>query len=371
MSNQGVRYKLIAAIAVLLLLVILHTSQPTGPIPDETKSPTPTTAPSATATPEPRSFGEEVAFSCKRPYEDSSIWNLPLDWSIAKIHPMSDLMMQAFFENDDWIGSDTSQFAPNIYWVDNDTPLVPVRLAENRFRDALEDQAVLFSEPAASVQIPLPAEALPAKGSDGQLVVINVDTGEEWGLNEGDVDSDGSWEASGAYRYHIENSGIPPEGFGQRGAGIGQLAGIVRRCEVDRGRIDHAVTLAYDYPCAPKVCQLNGWPAQIPPFRKTDGRGDSQYDIPEGTRIAVRPEISRAEIKEVCSDVKGCVAWLLAMQEYGGFIVDRSGHPKTYAEGDATARWDESLWTENMLRDVPMDWYVVIDWNTPSTRSGK
>lgn len=277
-------------------------------------------------------------------------------------------MMQAFFKSDDWIGSDTSQYAPNIYWVDNNTPLVAVKLLENRFRDALDDRILKFSEPSATVPMPLPEDAIPAEGTDGQLAVINVDTGEEWGLNEGYVDTDGSWYASGIYRYHIENSGIPPEGFGQRGAGIGQLAGIIRRCEVERGRIDHAVTLAYNFPCAPEICQLNGWPAHIPPFRKTDGKGDSQYDIPEGARIAVRPEITREEIEDVCDEVKGCVVWLQNMQEYGGFIVDRSGHPKTYAEGAATANWDRSLWTENMLRGVPMDWYVVIDWNSPSTK---
>jgi hypothetical protein len=58
---------------------------------------------------------------------------------------------------------------------------------------------------------------------------------------------------------------------------------------------------------------------------------------------------------------------MLNMQEYGGFIVDNSDHPKTYAEGDATANWDPSVWNKSMLKNIPPDWYVVIDWNTPST----
>jgi hypothetical protein len=280
---------------------------------------------------------------------------------------MNDLMVRAFFKSRDWIGADTSQYAPNMYWVANDTPLVPVKLMENRFRDAMNDKQLHYGQPAGIVWMPLPVEARPAEGTDGQLVVINVDTGEEWGLNEGYVDGAGNWFAGGIYRYHIRNSGIPPEGFGQRGAGIGQLAGIVRRCEVERGRIDHAVTLAYDYPCAPEICQQNGWPASILPFLKTDGRGASQYDIPEGTRLAIRPEISREAIIEACAGIRGCVLWALNMQVYGGFIVDNSDHPKTYAEGDATAKWDSSVWNGNMLRDIPPDWYVVIDWNTPST----
>jgi hypothetical protein len=56
------------------------------------------------------------------------------------------------------------------------------------------------------------------------------------------------------------------------------------------------------------------------------------------------------------------------MQEYGGFVVDNSDHPKTYAEGDPTANWDPSIWTNSMLRNIPPEWYVVIDWNTSSTQ---
>ena len=302
-----------------------------------------------------------------RPYPDSSIWNVPLDWSIAKIHPMNDMMISAFFKTRAWIGADTSQYTPNMYWVANDTPLVPVKLLENRFRDALNDKQLQYGQPAGIVWMPLPIEARPAEGTDGQLVVINVDTGEEWGLNNGFVDGDGNWFAGGIYRYHIQNSGIPPDGFGQRGAGIGQLAGVVRRCEVERGHIDHAVTLAYNHPCGPETCQQNGWPASIPPFLKTDGRGSAQYDIPEGARLAIRPEIPQEEIAQACGGVQGCIVWALNMQEYGGFIVDNSDHPKTYAEGDATAEWDGSVWNRRMLRNIPREWYVVIDWNYPST----
>ena len=63
------------------------------------------------------------------------------------------------------------------------------------------------------VRMPLPSDARPAVGTDGQLVVINMDTGEEWGLNNGYRYSEGHWFAGGVYRYSIQNSGIPPEGF--------------------------------------------------------------------------------------------------------------------------------------------------------------
>ena len=304
---------------------------------------------------------------CKRPYTDSSIWNVPIDWTVARVHPQSELMMAAFWEGDTWIGSDPYQYAPNIYVVDNNTPLVPVKLRKNRFRDALDDRTIQYGQPGGVVMVPLPSNALPAPGTDAQLVAVNVDTGEEWGIFRADIVA-GEWIVDGVYRYHIDNSGIPPEGFAHRGAGVGSLAGIVRPCEVERGYIDHAVTLAYDSACEPTVCEANGWPAFIPPFTKTDGEGLSQYDIPDGARLAVRPDITLEQINQACREVRGCVAWVLAMQQYGGFIVDNSDHPKTYGEGDATAHWDSRVWTPTMLRDIPPSWYVVLDWNFPVTR---
>lgn len=365
MNDKRLYYGLLAVIALMVLVVALSVLQAPKENIDH-PDPTPSTVIRPTSTSAP--FLSE-AQSCARPYQESSIWNIPIDWSIAKIHPMNDLMMEAFFRDYDWIGSDTSRYTPNIYWVSNEAPLVPVQLIKYRFRDAFDDVEVRYGEPGGIVWMPLPPHARPAAGTDGQLAVINMETGEEWGLNKGAIDLAGNWSAGGVYRYSIHNSGIPPEGFAQRGAGIGQVAGIVRHCEVARGRIGHAVTLAYDYPCLPEVCQQNGWPASIPPFRKTDGRGDSPYDLPEGARLAIRPEISKAEIVEACDGIKGCVLWALTMQEYGGFIVDNSDHPKTYAEGNHTANWDPSEWTKNMLNGIPTDWYVVLDWNHPSTKA--
>ena len=308
---------------------------------------------------------QKAASLCERPYYDSSIWNVPIDWSMAEIHPQSELMMSAFFEDNDWIGSDTTAFAQNIYYVTSATPLVLVQLRENSYRDAINDIDIIYGEPGGTVWVPLPVDARPAPGTDAQLVVVNLESGEEWGMIYGAIDSLGNWSAGAVYRYHIRNSGIPPAGFAQRGAAIGQLAGVIRPCEVDRGLINHAVTLAYDYPCSPHVCAGNGWPASIPPFTTTDGEGTSQFDIPEGARIVIRPEISEEAISLACQNIRGCIVWALAMQKYGGFIVDMGGHPKTYAEGDATAHWDPEVWSSEMLSNIPKEWYAVLDWNTP------
>ncbi|NCP86504.1 hypothetical protein GW781_09405 [bacterium] len=305
----------------------------------------------------------DILTFCKRPYQETSIWNTPINWVTARIHPDSSQMMSAFFKTRTSIGSDPSQYAPNIYFVTNQTPLVSVALwSKSRFQDAIDDTVVYYGQKGASQLAPIPLGALPAPGTDGELVVINIDTGEEWGINHGQVDQSGHWTAGGLYRYHIWNSGLPPAGFSQRGAGVGALAGIVRPCEVQRGDINHAVTIAYNYPCSPSNCVANGFPAFIPPFKKTDGTGSWRYDIPEGAHLAIRPEITLLEIEQVCGGLKGCIVWARAMQTYGGYIVDRSGHPKTYGEGNITAQWTPDLWTSNMLTNIPQSWYVILDW---------
>lgn len=340
--------------------------------PTESPVPAATSLPSATTSPVVPTRAQEDSSealnlaACDPPYAADSIWNTLIDWKSARYHPQSEQMIDAFFKRDDWIGSDASQYAPNIYFVDETTPLVEVFLWESRsFRDAVSDVQVLLGEQGGSVWVPLPSHAQPAPGTDGELAIVNLDTGEEWGLAKSSRNLDGSWSAGGVYRYHISKSGVPPKGFAHRGAGIGSLAGIVRPCEVERGEIRHAVTIAYDYPCKPEVCEANGWPAVIPPFTKTDGEGSSRFDIPEGARLVIRPDISDGEIAQACQGVMGCVAWVKAMQNYGGFIVDNSGHPKTYAEGNLSAQWDPAVWSSDMLKNIPTDWYAVLDWSTP------
>ncbi|MBI3176010.1 MAG: hypothetical protein HYZ25_20000 [Chloroflexi bacterium] len=348
--------------ALTWLLLLVSACAPTA-----SEAPVIAPSPTVTAIPIPLTEIPAEQIFCAPPYAQDSIWNTPIDWQVARIHPQSNQMMAAFFKRDDWIGSDVTQYAPNIYYADANTPLVPVTMWPSRsFRDALSDAEILYGQPGDVVFVPLPSEAQPAPGTDGELVIVNRDTGEEWGLAKASREIDGSWSAGSVYRYHLNNSGVPPKGFAQRGAGIGSLAGIVRPCEVKQGEVRHAVTIAYDYPCAPDVCATNGWPAVIPPFTKTDGEGISQYDIPEGARLVIRPEISASEIEQVCKGMRGCVVWVKAMQVYGGFIVDNSGHPKTYGEGNLTARWDSSLWSDDMLRNIPPDWYAVLDWNFPA-----
>lgn len=359
--------------AALWLLAACSVTDPQGissptvtaltPAGEATIPPTPV----STEAPEEEILTIPDLLACDPPYQPDSIWNVPIDWSKAKIHPQSVAMVGALMAGRGFIGSNANSYAPTIHYVTDETPLVPVILRENRFRDAKDDRQIIYGEPGGTVMMPIPFGAAPSPGSDGQMAIINVSTGEEWGLREAAISTSGQWYASGAYRYHIANSGVPPSGFAQRGAGIGQLAGIIRPCEVLRGHIGHAVTLGYDYPCSAKTCAAQGWPEVIPPFKRTDGTGTHLYDIPMGARLVIRPEITQEQITSVCQGVLGCLVWVTNMQQYGGFIVDRSGGAKTYGEGNLTANWSSLIWHRRMLRDIPHAWFAVLDWSAPQT----
>ncbi len=51
--------------------------------------------------------------------------------------------------------------------------------------------------------------------------------------------------ASNGYHYNTAWSGVPPRGFSSRGAGVPYLAGLVRKCEIEQGHIDHALAFVY------------------------------------------------------------------------------------------------------------------------------
>ena len=144
----------VSALAWLLLLASACAPTATGAPVVVVPSPT------ARATPVPPTEMPAERTFCAPPYAQDSIWNTPIDWQVARIHPQSNQMMAAFFKRDDWIGSDVTQYAPNIYYADASTPLVPVTMWPSRsFRDALSDVEILYGQPGDVVFVPLPSEA--------------------------------------------------------------------------------------------------------------------------------------------------------------------------------------------------------------------
>lgn len=286
-----------------------------------------------------------------------------------------------------YLGSDTSQSTLPIYEVDNSTPLSTVRVFQSwRYgNDANIDGTFQVSQ---DVQAPIPANVKVPGFSDYQVVLLNVDTGEEWdfwkcGTDETESaanpgrDADSFWQpydtGDGTLRYTCQSAGLyrptggdgsagvggfingmgtpstTPKAWGMRGAKVPYSAGLVRKWEIDAGSINHAIAWAYHGPS----------PDHVYPALNSDGGnfgGVSGTDIPEGARIRLNPAVDLTTLPTGAARVIG-----KALQDYGAILIDNAGFPKVYLEYDYTAGWGGDV-TASMLSAAALSSYQVIDW---------
>jgi hypothetical protein len=274
---------------------------------------------------------------CRRPYAASGPWNTPIP---AGAKTDSSRRLPAGL-----LTSDPTQYTFPVYEVATATPSVFVRIRDTYSNvvspTRLEKQFHL------RVRVPLPAGAVASGGSDGQLVVVRSQTGDEWGFWHLDRVS-GEWVATNAYHFNVHWSGVPPPGFGSRGAGVPYLAGLIRPCEIEQGHINHALALAYAFPS----------PAFVYPARKSDGLGSPDHDFPEGTRLQLDPSLDEGDLAAL--GIAGPALTIArALQRYGAYVVDNSGHAKLYAEDDVTANW-RGLLTSSTVRSIPVSAFRAV-----------
>jgi hypothetical protein len=287
-----------------------------------------------------------AAGSCLRPYAPWSPWNRLIGRS-PMYDPRSDFHLTALGGA---LVSDTRSYTFPVYEVTSRTPTRPVSLS-GWFSDTSAGGKRLRNTQGAVVEVPIPASARPAAGSDGQIIVVNRSTGEEWGFWRAERSTGGTWSATNGYRYNVRWSGVPPVSrskFTARGSGIPYLAGLVRRCEVARGRIDHALAFAYDYPAG----------SFVHPATKSDGKGSSPADLPEGARLQLDPKLTRAQI-ESWGCRRACLTIARALQKYGMYVVDNSGREKIMVEYSGTARWD-GLLTSRTVSPIRLDAFKLL-----------
>ncbi len=295
------------------------------------------------------------ASPCKRPYTEWSPWNTPI------VDPVRDSSLRGRLPVlDDPLTSDPTQYTYPVYEVRAAAAGRPVRL-DGWYSDVGAGGASLRLQRGTTVQIPVPPNARPASGSDGQIVLLDPSTGDEWGAWRFDSHGDGTLSATNAYHYNTTWSGVPPrtrsnDPFVSRGAGVPYLAGLVRPCEIARGRIDHALAFAYPYPSAKHVY----------PATKSDGRGSTE-DLPEGTRLQLDPSLSDGELRDRGCD-GACLTIARALKRYGMYVIDNGGRPKVMVEYEETARWDGAV-TAGTPSTIPLDRLEVVVDSRPLVRA--
>jgi hypothetical protein len=267
-------------------------------------------------------LSERASEPCRRPYSPDSPWNTPVGRE-PEYHPQSDLHVGAI---EGELTSDPTQYTYPVYEVTRATPTRPVELS-GVYTEVYDGGRKLRVQEGGVVRLPIPVGAEAAEGSDQQIILVNWETGDEWGAWQLRRDDEG-WTATNSSHYNLRWDAVAPGAFGARGAGIPYFAGLVRPCEVARRRIDHALAFAYDFPT----------PEHVYPATKSDGESDDPADMPEGSRLQLDPSIPASEIRD-WGCIGPCLTIARALQKYGMYVIDQSGRPKVMLEYEGTAHW--------------------------------
>ncbi len=299
--------------------------------------------------------GAAVPEDCRRPYADWGPWNTPLVRAVRDASRRAPLAALAAP-----LTSDPTQYTFPVYNVSSATPRRAVQLS-GWYSDVSGGGRTLRLQRAGTVDLPIPPSAEPSDGSDGQIVLRDPLTGDEWGAWRVAARGDGTWAATNAYHYNTRWSGVPPRAtararFMSRGAGVPYLAGLVRPCEIRRGSIRHALALAYPYPSR----------AHVFPATKSDGLGPAD-ELPEGTRLQLDPALTKRQLERWgCSGA--CLTVARALQRYGAYVVDNGGRPKVMMEYERTAEWD-GLVSARTPSPIPLSRLGVVVNTAPELRA--
>ena len=284
--------------------------------------------------------------SCVRPYTDDSPWNTPIGENPVYAPDSAARIAQI----NGALSSDPTQFTYPVYKAARSRKATGVKITQ-AMSQIQAGGAALLNERRGTLRIPLRKGAVGTEET-GQLIVVDSSTGREWGVF-GLSRTRKGWTALFGYRFSTNTNGIP--GIGRDGAGLASragasyLAGLVRACEIAQGKIDHALSLAYDSPSI----------AYISPLRGTNGTDGSQRALPIGARVQLDPALTKKVLGRAgCK--RACLTIARALQRYGAFVVGRSGRPKIYVEHETTAKWGGRV-RDATVASIPVESLRALD----------
>ena len=290
-------------------------------------------------------IGVSPATADSRPFAPDSFWNADLPANAAldsqSTTYVADLQRQVTTSLP-WIN--TTKFSSPVYTVAADVPTVRVKV------DNPAPASVVDPLQAAFEQVPIPADAVPAAGTDGTMVVYQPSSDTLWEFWQASKKADG-WHAvwGGRMPGVSTNPGHftdPHPRWGATATSLPFLGGLMRVSEMLSGHIDHALAIAI--PDTRKG--VFSWPAQ-----RTDGLVDSPTAIPEGTRFRLP-----AGLNLDAMPMPGLVRMMAkAVQKYGMVVRDRGNSVAFYGEDptplgfDWWASWFGGRYPSTLLAQFP------------------
>ncbi|WP_155856225.1 hypothetical protein [Cellulomonas sp. URHD0024] len=165
----------------------------------------------------------------------------------------------------------------------------------------------------------IPSGAVATAGEDRHVSIIQPDHVTLYDTFKATKLSNTSWSAQVGFQVDLRGSGI---GQGTRAAYVPAVAGLVRAQELQNKSINHALALAI-----PGEMLKSGfvWPAA-----RQDSDGASTYSggVPMGSLFAIPPSV---DVTKLGLSPTG-LALAKALQNYGAYVVDRSGMVTLYCE---------------------------------------
>lgn len=248
-----------------------------------------------------------------RPFAPGSVWNTRVDRS-AKLAPSSRALtaelQRQVTQHGVWIN--TTQYSSPVYSVPGD---------QRRTRITVDDNAAELQRAFGSV--PLPADARPARGSDGHLTLVQGDSNRLWEFFKLRRAADG-WHARWGARIDSlsRSPGYVARPYGATATGLPLLGGLMRASDLRAGNVPHA--LAIGIPEVRKGAWV--WPAQ-----RGGGLSTHAGALAHGARFRLDPTLDVSAL----GLPRAARTMAVAAQRYGIVLRDTSGAVTFYAEDPA------------------------------------
>jgi len=278
-----------------------------------------------------------------RPFSADSPWNTPIPAN-PLLDPNSAALVADLASSSPWgphLDVNVEDWSVPVYWADASTPTFQVLAHVGgdgwTGTDGME----------ATGTMPIPPGATPDPAGDAHMAVVDRARGLEWGCWDMRLEG-GRWVAGLCATADLSGAGVRPPAtsarpwtaaHGARACGYPLLAGLIRVDEIEAGRIDHALVIAY-----PHI--RSGW--FTPPASTGSARG-SANGIPCGGRIQLDPALDLDALG--LSRTGKIIA--RALQTYGAYVGDYSGAIDLFAENGPTAlaRWRDGVLSTYELKD--------------------
>ncbi|MEZ0491251.1 DUF4124 domain-containing protein [Kineococcus sp. TBRC 1896] len=274
-------------------------------------------------TPGPTERNDDVALPADYPFSAESVWRQDIsdapvaDNSAAQV---AEIAEQVESRHDGVAAFNVNRFQVSFYTVGPDQPRVDVDWDDCQKKGYTPKG--LLGEDGQFTDVPIPDDAVPAAGTDGQLTIYSPETDQLWEFWKAEKTDSGTWQACWGGRMDdvSRSPGYFDGGFGSSGTGLGLAGGMVWVDDARSGTIDHALSLQLT---AARHWKTFSWPAQ-----RSDGNDRDEDAVQEGTRLRLDPDVDVDQLG--LTPLAAMIA--RAAQKYGFIVTDRAGSVAITAE---------------------------------------